>query len=358
MGKRTPLYSAHQKAGAHLVDFAGWEMPLHYGSQIEEHRAVREAVGMFDVSHMAVVDVSGSEARKFLRYVLANDVEKLKIPGKALYSCMLNEKGGVVDDLIVYYLAENCYRIVLNAGTRETDIQWLASLAKDFNVTVKGRSELSIIAVQGPGALPLLAPMLAEPLAEKLNALKSFQFFVEQDVMIARTGYTGEDGVEMIVPEDLASALWQDLLNEQVRPCGLGARDTLRLEAGYNLYGADMDESTSPLVSNLAWTISFTDDKRDFVGRTVLEKEKVQGVKQKLVGLVMKHPGVLRNHQAVFIEGIGKGEITSGSFSPTLNYAIALARVPVDTGKTAEIERRGKRITVDVVRPPFVKKEK
>lgn len=358
MSKKTPLYKKHQEARAQLVDFGGWEMPLHYGSQIEEHNFVREAVGMFDVSHMGVLDVAGLGARDFLRYVLANDVNKLKAPGKALYSCMLNEKGGVVDDLIVYYMAENEYRIVLNAGTRETDVQWLQSFAKDFEVTLTERPDLSIVALQGPEALPLLESMLMDNLVKKLNALKPFEFFIDEHVMIARTGYTGEDGVEIIVSSDLLTGLWQDLLSEQVRPCGLGARDTLRLEAGYNLYGSDMDQSTSPLVSNLSWTVSFKDESRDFIGCKALEKEKADGIKQKLVGLVMREPGVLRNHQTVFVNGVGEGEITSGSFSPSLNHAIALARVPMDTGETAEVERRGKRVTVEVVKPPFLKKEK
>ncbi|MCB1826797.1 MAG: glycine cleavage system aminomethyltransferase GcvT [Coxiellaceae bacterium] len=356
MSKRTPLYEKHQAAGAQLVDFAGWEMPLHYGSQIEEHQCVRKAVGMFDVSHMGVLDVSGPGARNFLRYALANDIAKLKTPGKALYSCMLNEAGGVVDDLIVYFLTENEYRIVLNAGTRETDIAWLQSLAKDFDVTLTEKPDLAIVALQGPEALPLLFSMLSDELVEKVKALKPFEFFKDADVMVARTGYTGEDGVEIIVPNELAVGLWEDFLNEQVRPCGLGARDTLRLEAGYNLYGSDMDQNTSPLVSNLAWTISFKDEARDFVGRAALEKEKAVGVHQKLVGLVMKEKGVLRNHQTVFIENVGEGEITSGSFSPSLNYSIALARVPMETGETAEVDRRGKRIKVEVVKPPFFKK--
>jgi len=356
MSKRTPLYDCHRQAGAQLVDFSGWEMPLHYGSQIEEHRQVREAVGMFDVSHMGVVDISGAGAYDFLRYVLANDVAKLTESGKALYSCMLNEKGGVIDDLIVYRLGEQDFRVVLNAGTRDGDLAWLQTLAKNFDVTLTERTDLAIVAVQGPGALPLLDDMLTKHVAEKLQALKPFQFLVDKEVMIARTGYTGEEGVEIILPADDAKFLWEDLLDEDVAPCGLGARDTLRLEAGYNLYGSDMDATTSPLISNLAWTVSLKDESRDFVGRQVLEKEKANSIKQKLVGLVMEEKGVLRDHQKVFVEGIGEGEITSGSFSPTLGHAIALARVPIDTGDTAEIERRGKRIKVKVVKPPFVKK--
>ncbi len=357
MSKRTPLYDCHREAGAQLVDFSGWEMPLHYGSQIQEHHRVRESVGMFDVSHMGVLDITGAGANDFLRYALANDIAKLTEAGKALYSCMLNDKGGVIDDLIVYRLGENDFRLVLNAGTRDSDLKWLQTLAKDFEVTLTERTDLSIIAVQGPGALSLLDDMLSEPIAEKLQRLELFQFLIAEDIMIARTGYTGEDGVEIILPSEDAKALWEDLLNEEVAPCGLGARDTLRLEAGFNLYGLDMDATTSPLISNLAWTVSLKDKVRDFVGRAALEKVKANGVIQKLVGLEMEVAGVLRDHQTVFVEGLDDGEITSGSFSPTLGHAIALARVPIDTGDTAEVERRGQRIPVKVVTLPFVKKK-
>jgi len=357
MSKYTPLYDCHREAGAQIVDFFGWAMPLHYGSQIEEHRRVREAVGMFDVSHMGVLDISGSGAESFLRYALANDVAKLTQAGKALYSCMLNESGGVIDDLIVYRMGEKNYRIVLNAGTRESDVAWLQSLAKKFDVTLTERTDLAIVALQGPAALPLLNDLLLDEMAEKLKQLKPFEFLIDGETMIARTGYTGEAGVEVILPAETAKLMWEDLLNEDVAPCGLGARDTLRLEAGFNLYGADMDTTTSPLVSNLAWTVSLKDTSRDFVGRATLEKQKSEGIPQKLVGLVMEEKGVLRNHQKVFVDGVGEGEITSGSFSPTLGHAIALARVPMDTGDTAEVERRGQRITVKVVKPPFIKKD-
>lgn len=356
MSKRTPLYDCHRAAGAQLVDFSGWEMPLHYGSQIQEHHCVRKSVGMFDVSHMGVVDIAGAGAYDFLRYALANDVAKLSEAGCALYSCMLNDQGGVIDDLIVYRLGDDAFRVVLNAGTRDSDLAYLQSLAKDFDVTLTERTDLAIVAVQGPAALPLLQDMLAQPIAEKLQALKAFQFLIDKDIMIARTGYTGENGVEIILPAVEVTTLWEDLLQKGVAACGLGARDTLRLEAGFNLYGSDMDARTSPWISNLSWTVSLKDASRDFVGRKALEKEKANSVTQKLVGVVMETAGVLRDHQKVFVNDIGEGEITSGSFSPTLGYAIALARVPIDTGDTAEVERRGKRIPVKVVKPPFIKK--
>jgi aminomethyltransferase len=357
MAKRTPLYDQHVQSGAQLVDFSGWDMPLHYGSQMEEHRLVRQAVGMFDVSHMGVIDIEGRQATDFLRYALANDVEKLKTSGKALYSCMLNPSAGVVDDLIVYKRSDDLYRVVLNAGTRDTDLAWLNELAETFHVTLQEQKDLAILAVQGPNALSLLEDMWSDTQGSTLAALRPFTFFIEENVMVARTGYTGEDGVEIIAPSEVIVMMWQDLLKEGVQPCGLGARDTLRLEAGYNLYGADMDQNTSPLVSNLSWTVSLKDASRDFVGRAALEKEKTDGADQKLVGLLMTEPGVLRNHQTVFIDGVGEGEITSGSFSPTLNHAIALARVPVATADVAAVERRGKRVEVTVVKPPFYKKE-
>ena len=355
--KRTSLYEKHVEAGAQLVDFAGWEMPLSYGSQIEEHHQVRKAAGMFDVSHMGVVDVSGEDACDFLRIALANDVEKLTEPGRALYSCMLNEFGGVLDDLIVYRLGETDYRLIVNAGSREKDIEWLQQLIGDYEVTVTERPEFAIIALQGPEALSKLAPVFSDEVAETVTALRPFRFIVEDGVMIARTGYTGEQGVEMVVPSEKAPALWQAFLDNGVAPCGLGARDTLRLEAGFNLYGSDMDESTSPLISNLAWTVSFKDGTREFYGRNVLVDEKEAGVSQKLVGLVMESGGVLRDHQKVFCAA-GEGEITSGSFSPTLGYAIALARVPKEIGESAEVERRGQRVPVKVVQPPFVELQK
>lgn len=347
----TPLYEAHKQAGAKLVDFAGWEMPLHYGSQIEEHHAVRQQVGMFDVSHMGVLDVTGEDAKDYLRYVLANDVAKLVNKGKALYSCMLNAEAGVVDDLIVYYLDDNYYRIVLNAGTRNSDIAWLKELAERYIVTLTERTDMAVVAIQGPNAIQIAESVLQVAIAQ----LKPFNAFEHDGILIARTGYTGEDGVELIVPTKKVRAMWDNFVAVGVRPCGLGARDTLRLEAGFNLYGSDMDQGTSPLVSNLAWTVDWKDNSRDFVGKQALLEQKQQGVPEKLVGLVMESRGVLRDHQTVFIDGVGEGEITSGSFSPTLGCAIALARVPYDTANQGEIERRNQRVAVNIVKLPFVR---
>jgi aminomethyltransferase len=346
----------HAKAGALLVDFAGWEMPLHYGSQIEEHHHVRQSAGIFDVSHMGVIDVEGEDASYFLRYLLANDVKKLKQPGSALYSCMLNEQGGVLDDLIVYWLAPEHYQVIVNASTREKDFAWLEKHSEWFDVQVTQRPDLGIIAVQGPQALTIAAEVFGKAVHAQLMQLRPFQFILHDQLLIARTGYTGEDGIEIIVPNETATKLWKDFVSHGAKPCGLGARDTLRLEAGLNLYGTDMDEKTTPLNSNLAWTVSWHDPDRDFIGKEALKTQLTHGVKQQLVGLVMEQPGVLRNHQTVWFDGDGQGEITSGSFSPTLGYSIALARVPVEAGATARVERRGKSVPVKIVKPPFVKR--
>ena len=352
--KRTSIYQEHQKAGAQLVDFSGWHMPLHYGSQIQEHHHVRQYAGIFDVSHMGVLDIQGEDATLFLRYLLANDVAKLKTPGRALYSCMLNENGGVIDDLIVYYLAENTYRIIVNAARCEVDLNWLQTHAENFALTLIWREDLCILAVQGPAAIDAVIEVLGEKW-QPLKTLKAFNTLTQDHVQAARTGYTGEDGVELILPEATAIEFWQAALAVGVKPCGLGARDTLRLEAGLSLYGADLDEGTSPLIANLAWTVSFKDETRNFIGRAALLKERQDGVQQQLYGLVMQEKGVLRNQQAVYFDEQVVGTITSGSFSPTLGHAIAFARLPVTESKQAYIERRGQKIPVKIVQLPFVR---
>ena len=354
MGSRTPLYDQHLAAGAKMVDFGGWDMPLHYGSQMEEHHQVRRDVGMFDVSHMTVVDVTGSEAKDFLQYLLANDVARLTTAGKALYSGMLNEQGGVIDDLIVY-LADNGYRVVVNAATRDKDLAWMNRQADGFAVKLAERADLAMIAVQGPRARKVAAEVVSDQRAAMINDLKPFQGLASDDWFIGRTGYTGEDGLEIILPADQAATFWDALLAAGCKPCGLGARDTLRLEAGMNLYGSDMDETISPLAANMAWTIAWEPSERDFIGRKALEAQREAGDQPKLVGLVMKERAVLRGHQKVIVEGVGEGEITSGSFSPTLGCSIALARVPRATGSTAQVEIRGKLLDVRVVKPGFVR---
>lgn len=358
MGNKTPLYDEHVAAGGKLVDFAGWEMPINYGSQIEEHNCVRNDAGMFDVSHMTVVDLTGARTREFLRYLLANNVDRLTESGKALYSCMLNASGGVIDDLIVYFLEEDFFRMVVNAGTREKDLAWLRQQAVAFDVTVTERPELAMIAVQGPNARDRALGLLDAEARAAAAALKPFFGTFAGDWFIARTGYTGEDGFEIVLPAEAAPGFWQQLRAAGVRPAGLGARDTLRLEAGMNLYGADMDESVTPLEAALAWTVAWEPAERDFIGRAALEQQRSEGVPRKLVGLLLEDKGVLRNHQKVIVEGVGEGEITSGSFSPTLQRAIALARVPKQTGATCQVDIRGKLLTARVVKPPFARNGK
>ncbi|ANB02462.1 glycine cleavage system aminomethyltransferase GcvT [Ectothiorhodospira sp. BSL-9] len=356
--KQTTLHDAHVAAGARMVDFAGWSMPVHYGSQLEEHHGVRREAGMFDVSHMTVVDVTGSGARDYLRYLLANDVDKLKENGRALYSCMLNEQGGVLDDLITYR-REQGYRVVVNAATRDKDLAWMQQVARDMpgapQVSVQERDDLDMIAVQGPKARALCLPLLPEALRADVEALSPFRATEWQDWFVARTGYTGEDGFEVVLPKGETRALWDALAAAGVRPTGLGARDTLRLEAGMNLYGTDMDEQVTPLESGLGWTVALAPADRDFMGRAALEKQKAEGVPRRLVGLVLEGRGVLRGHMAVSAGEAGQGETTSGSFSPTLGVAIALARIPAGAGEQVEVEIRGKQVPARVVKPPFVR---
>ncbi|HWK74717.1 MAG TPA: glycine cleavage system aminomethyltransferase GcvT [Povalibacter sp.] len=357
MGLNTPLYDAHVAAGARLVDFGGWDMPVNYGSQIEEHHAVRRDAGMFDVSHMLSVDVTGARVRDYLRHLLANDVAKLKEPGRALYSCMLNERGGVVDDLIVYFIDDEWFRVVVNAGTRDTDIAWLKSHAGAFGVDIKPRTDLAMIAVQGPNARAKAATLIGEYATAAL-ALKHFSGRELGPYFIARTGYTGEDGWEIMLPVGAAAKFWADLKAAGVAQCGLGARDTLRLEAGMNLYGNDMDENVSPLESGLTWTVAFDPPERDFVGRAALEALRKNGVPRKLVGLVLEDRGVLRGHQKVVAPGVGEGELTSGTFSPTLERSIGFARVPAATGEQVQVDIRGKLLAARVVKYPFVRNGK
>jgi aminomethyltransferase len=356
MGHKTPLYDTHVASSARLVDFGGWDMPVNYGSQIEEHHAVRRDAGMFDVSHMLIADVTGARVRDYLRHLLANDVAKLKEPGKALYSCMLNERGGVVDDLIVYFLNESWFRVVVNAGTRDKDIAWLQRFADQFQVQVKPRTDLAMIAVQGPNARAKAATLIGAHAHEALQ-LKTFFGREFAPYFIARTGYTGEDGWEIMLPVAEAPKFWRDLKAAGVAECGLGARDTLRLEAGMNLYGNDMDENLSPLESGLTWTVAFDPPERDFVGRAALEAQRAAGVKRKLVGLVLEDRGVLRSHQRVATSA-GDGELTSGTFSPTLEKSIGFARVPSATGDRVEVDIRGKLLPARVVKYPFVRNGK
>ncbi len=354
MGQRTPLYDQHLALGAKMVDFGGWDMPLHYGSQVEEHHQVRRDCGVFDVSHMTVVDVAGEQARDYLQRLLANDVARLKSTGRALYSAMLNERGGVIDDLIVY-LTDWGYRLVVNASTRDKDLAWMHAQAAGFAVEVRERPELAMLAIQGPHARARTSELVSQARAGLIHDLKPFQGMADGDWFIGRTGYTGEDGLEIILPAEQAPDFLSELVGAGIPPIGLGARDTLRLEAGLNLYGQDMTEEVSPLAANMGWTVAWEPAERDFVGRAALEQQRARDDLPKLVGLVLEERGVLRAHQVVRVNGVGDGEITSGSFSPTLGKSIALARVPAGTAERAEVEIRGKWYPVRVVQPTFVR---
>jgi aminomethyltransferase len=358
LGKKTPLYDSHVVAGAKIVDFGGWDMPLHYGSQLEEHHAVRQSAGSFDVSHMTVVDVSGAGAASFLRNLLANDVARLKDEGKALYSCMLNHDGGVIDDLITYYLGPDRYRVIVNAATRDKDMAWMNEQAKAFDVVVSEREELAMIAVQGPEARERAAGVLDDQWRDKALALKPFYGLEAGDLFIARTGYTGEDGWEIVLPADQAADFWARCVDAGIRPCGLGARDTLRLEAGMNLYGSDMDETISPLEAGLGWTIAWEPEDRQFIGRGPLNEMRANKERRQFAGLVLEGKGVLRDHMRVVVEGRDDGEITSGGFSPTLQRSIAMARLPAGDYERAQVDVRGRLLGVRVVKMPFVRNGK
>jgi aminomethyltransferase len=355
MGSKTPLYDKHTEAGARIVDFGGWDMPVNYGSQKEEHHAVRQNAGIFDVSHMTIVDLQGDRTQEFLRFLLANDVAKVSDPGKALYTCMLNESGGVIDDLIVYYFSTSDYRLVVNASTREKDLAWIRKHAADFSVDVNERGELAMVAVQGPRAREMAAIVVDEEWRERALAMQPFYGMHAGDLFVARTGYTGEDGWEILMPAARAGQIWDALLEAGVVPCGLGARDTLRLEAAMNLYGNDMDEDVSPLEAGLGWTIAWEPADRAFIGRGPLAEKKADANKQRFVGLLLEGKGVLRGHQKIVVDGVGEGEITSGGFSPTIERSIALARVPAGDYENAQVDIRGKLLDVRIVKTPFVR---
>jgi len=354
---RTPLYDCHVKMKGKIVDFSGWDMPIHYGSQLNEHLQVRKDAGMFDVSHMTILDITGPDAKQFLQKLFANDVGRLKSAGKALYSCMLNENGGVIDDLITYYMSDDFYRTVVNAGTRDKDIAWITQQAKPFNVTVVEKRELAMIAVQGPNARKISAALLPEPVRQTSLELKPFSALAHKDYFIARTGYTGEDGFEIMLPKEDAVNLWNALYEAGVAPIGLGARDTLRLEAGMNLYGTDMDESVTPLECGLGWTVAWEPASRDFIGRAAIEAKK-ENSNTRFVGIILESRGVIRNHQKVFINGTEAGEVTSGTFSPTLKQSIAMARISAGKEKTCSIEIRNKQVPAKIIRPVFARNGK
>ncbi|MCY4473127.1 MAG: glycine cleavage system aminomethyltransferase GcvT [Kistimonas sp.] len=356
MGQRSPLFAAHTQAGGRMIDFAGWDMPLHYGSQLEEHKTVREKAGLFDVSHMTAVDVQGEGSCAFLQKLLANDVGRLD-EGRALYTAMLNDEGGVIDDLIAYRLSWG-YRLVINCATREKDVRWMNLQATGHAVRLTERPELAMLAVQGPAARDLAASVATSRQAAMIQSLETFQAGEADGWLIARTGYTGEDGLEISLPAAEAEPFWSRLLQAGVSPCGLGCRDSLRLEAGLNLYGNEMDETITPFSANMGQTLAWEPADRDFIGRTALTAIQNKGGWDRLVGLIFEGRGVVRAGCPVMTEDAGTGTVTSGLFSPTLGHAIALARVPANTGKTARVLLRGREEEVRVTRPCFVRRGK
>jgi aminomethyltransferase len=362
MAKQTPLHQSHIDAGGKLVDFSGWQLPIHYGSLMSEHQAVREAAGMFDVSHMTIVDVKGGDAAPLLRKLLSNDIDKLHTLGDALYSCMLNDQGGIIDDLIVYLMQPSSYRVVVNAATREKDLAWINQQATGFDVVITERPDLAMIAVQGPSSRQLLSRALAlfdaktsDSTIEHIEALTSYQSCEVNGLFIAATGYTGEDGVEIALAADDAAALWSCLLKSGIQPCGLGARDTLRLEAGMSLYGNDMDETTTPYSSALGWTVAWQPEERAFNGRAALAEEYTNGARQKLCGFVLDDKGVLRDGQLLYSGDKNIGVITSGTFSPTLKKSIAFGRVDASHNGDCEVQIRQNRLPVRMTRRVFVR---
>lgn len=357
MSQTTPLYDLHCQSDARMVDFGGWDMPLNYGSQIEEHHHVRRSAGMFDVSHMTVIDLAGRETSNFLRTLLANSIDRLTAPGEALYSCMLNDSGGVIDDLITYRGESDNFRLIVNAATRENDLAWINRQSAGFAVTVTEQPELAMIAIQGPQARDALAAVRPD-IAEETSAIGRFRARYFDTWMVARTGYTGEDGFEVVLPAGQAPALWQGLAAHGVHPCGLGARDTLRLEAGMNLYGQDMDESVSPLECGLGWTVDWEAQGREFIGRSSLAEQLRLGAPRKQVALVLDGRGVLRHGQKLLATDEEAGVITSGTYSPTLECAIAFGLVTADAPAHLSVDMRGRQLPVRQVKAPFVRNGK
>ncbi len=365
MSRGTPLLPCHRRAGARLVDFHGWLLPLHYGSQLEEHHRVRRAAGLFDVSHMTVLDLEGPGAEPFLRHLLALDVAPLA-PGQARYGCMLNPRGGVIDDLIAYRLGPARFRLVLNAATRERDLAWMREqgLAR---TAWREREDLAMLALQGPEARALLHGLLGPEAREAAEALAPFHALEREEaggavggpLFLARTGYTGEDGYELLVPAQAAPRWWEALVAAGATPAGLGARDTLRLEAGLNLQGADMDETVTPLEAGLGWTVAWEPAGRAFVGREALEAQRRAGVPRARTGLVLEGRGVMRAGAEVLDEaGRSLGTVTSGGFGPTVGRSVALARVAAPTpppGARVQVLLRGRPHPARIARPPFVR---
>ena len=353
----TPIHAVHCQSGAKMIDFHGWHMPLHYGSQLAEHHAVRNASGIFDVSHMTILDVLGAGGRQFLRYLLCNDVDKLHAMGRAIYSCLCNEYGGIIDDLIVYQRAPDSYRLVFNATTKNRVLTWMREKMAGFSIGIQERNDQAILAIQGPEALRQLQAILDPIEAQALSQLNRFECIDINQSFFARTGYSGEDGFEIMLPDDLACALWLRCIEQGIQPCGLGARNTLRLEAGMLLSGQDMDEKTTPLESGLAWNIEWSTGERNFIGMGALLAQQQRGTERRLVGLIAEPGPSMRPGQSVSIDGMCVGHITSGSFSPTLGQPIALARLLTHTASPVTVDVAGKPRQAIITKPPFISKK-
>lgn len=351
---KTPLYEQHLELGAKMVDFFGWDMPLSYGSQLDEHLAVRTKAGMFDVSHMTIVDILGAGGRQFLRKLLTNDIDLLSHIGRALYTCMCNQHGGIIDDLIVYQRSPDSYRLILNASTKARALAWLREQISGFSSGLQELTDIAMIAVQGPEAIEKVMGVIKPAYADAVSTLAHFECVELGNCFFARTGYTGEDGLEIIMPKDKIISLWRELLAVGVTPCGLASRDTLRLEAGMLLYGQDMDESITPLESGLDWTVKWQPEDRNFIGMGALLSQKQHGLKSKLVGLTLEDKGIMRRGQQVVIEGLPNGVITSGTYSPTLNKSIAFARVPKEAFGEVLVDIRGRLVSASIGKLKFI----
>ena len=358
MLQQTPLYSQHIQASAKMVDFHGWSMPIHYGSQIVEHEHVRKSCGIFDVSHMTILDFEGLQVKDFIRYLLTNDVDNLKEDYDGLYSAMMNQSGGIVDDLIAYKMPFG-YRLVVNCATRKDDLEWISSQLKKYQVKMKERDDLSMLAIQGPRSKKVILNCPSLTLGT-LDNKKKQQGVFEDGIFIAKTGYTGEFGFEVILPNNRAGLLWEDVIDAGAKPVGLGARDTLRLEAGMNLYGFEMDQSISPLECNMEWTVSLKDKKRNFLGKEAFLAKKNTNNNLHLVGILLEERVIIRSGQDIFLnkERSIKGVVTSGTYSPTLKKSIALARLPKLNKEICYTEVRGKLLEAKIGKPRFVKEGK
>ncbi len=350
---KTPLYQLHLDASAEFVDFHGWEIPIHFGSQIQEHNSVRDSAGVFDLSYMTIIDVVGDKAQAWLRTMLTNDVAALEVQ-QSMYSCLCNEDGGILDDLIAYKLSASRFRLVFNVSTRDKVISWLQSHLQQ-GVKLDVLTDVAMLAVQGPKAETKLARSLGSVnIQMPVGPIQRFYTMEQSDWLISRTGYTGEDGFEIFMPSSQAPSFFEDLLNQDVRACGYAARDSLRLEAGLNYYGKDLDEQHTPAQSGLDRNVDVSDPNRHFIGRDILYDQKATGTAVHQVALVLRAGGNMTTGQQVQRAGTIVGEITSGRFSPTFQESIALARVnrPVIGG--CDVIINDQLFAVEIAELPFI----